>query len=219
MELLIVLALIILIFIILLINIRTQIARGHDIKRKADLHNVQKAFEEYANDKACFPLADALANCGSADLAPYIAQVPCDPVGKNNTYLYVVGDPNACTEYHLCAKLEDLTDPDIKRLGCDPIQGCGWGAGYNYCVAEGASVVAPGFVPGALPGGGGVGGGGGMPTPTATPIPGMWACTRAGDCNGYSDPVGAGCPVTYQTRCVYNGIYQCGNPLNRCKNY
>jgi prepilin-type N-terminal cleavage/methylation domain-containing protein len=216
-ELLIVIALIIIILMIILINMRTQIAKGNDIKRKTDLNKIQKVFEEYMNDRACYPDADALDICNGNTLSPYLPRIPCDPV-KKTPYLYVSAAQSRCTVYHLCAQLENLADPDIKLLGCDPIEGCGWGVGYNYCIAAGAEVLAPGFVAG----GGATGAsppGAGSPSPTQIPIPGMWACTPGGDCNAYADPVGAGCPFTYQTRCVVEGVFQCGNVANRCANF
>ncbi len=214
-ELLIVVAILAILLIILLVNLRTQIARGDDIKRKADLAKIQKSFEEYYNDKQCYPPTAIIANCGSSDLAPYLNQVPCDPTTKK-PYLYVTGTPTACDGYHLCAKLEDLSDPEIVRIGCSP-QGCGWGAGYNYCVAVGSSVTAPDYVPSNGTGPEETGAGG---SPTPTPIPGQWACTPAGDCDSYANPQGANCPFTYQQfGCIYNGVYQCTTVANRCKNY
>ena len=213
MELLIVVALLVLLLLILLMNLRNHFAKGRDTQRKTDLAKIQKAFEEYYNDKACYYASSPLTGCGGPGLAPYIPRVPCDP-GNKGPYLYVAGTPTACDGYHVCAKLEDLSDPDIKRIGCDPVQGCGWGAGYNYCVAMGSDVVAPNFVPGAPTG---------TPTPTPTNVPtptpppgGTWECRPNGDCNNYADPVGAGCPYRYSFGCIYNGVYQCADPANRC---
>lgn len=190
MELMLVMAIIAIVLILALIGIRIQITRGFDAKRKADLADIRRAFEEYYNDKGCYPPAAILNNCGSGDLRPYMNLVPCDPVTKR-PYVYVPLAGNECGGYVACASLGDLQDRDIEQIGCGPITGCGWGSGYNYCLANGMSVLAPGFDPLA-----------GTPTPTLspTPAPGRYACSPGGVCNDYGslgNAQGAGCPVTY----------------------
>lgn len=203
-ELLIVIAIIILLLLLIMLSIKTQLARGRDSRRKADLDKIQKSFEEYLNDKACYPGATILNNCGSADLSPYIHSVPCDP-SKHQPYLYVVGSPDACRMYHVCAKLEDRSDPDIARIGCHPYTGCGFGVDYNYCVAVGSTVAAAGFDPGF---------GTVTPTPT-TQFGGNFACTPGGVCNLYGNPQAQGCPISFPT---VNCNNQCNNQANRCPN-
>lgn len=203
-ELLIVVSIMVILLLFIFLNIKTQLLRGRDARRKADLDKIQKSFEEYLNDKACYPGAPILNNCGSSDLSPYMSKVPCDPTSKQ-PYLYVVGIPNACLMYHVCAKLEDKTDPDIARIGCDPYNGCGFGMGYNYCVSYGSSATAVGFVPGAA-----------TVTPTPTPqFAGNYACTPGGVCNLYDDPPAHGCPISFASPTCNN---QCSTPANRCVN-
>lgn len=203
-ELLIVIAILVLLILLIMVTLKTQLARGRDARRKADVDRIQKAFEEYFNDKACYPDGTILDNCGSADLSPYVSKVPCDP-SRHEPYLYVTGTPDQCTSYHVCAKLEDRTDPDIARIGCHPYTGCGFGADYNYCVAVGTEVAASGFDPGV---------GTATPTPT-TQYSGNYACTPGGVCNLYGDPQAQGCPISYAASNCNN---QCGNPANRCAN-
>jgi prepilin-type N-terminal cleavage/methylation domain-containing protein len=214
-EILIVIAILMLIFLIVLANIRNQVAKAHDVQRKADLNKIQKSLEEYYNDKQTYPPdANAFLNCGSGDLSPYLVKILCDPVNKT-PYKYVLGNPTAKDGYVVCAKLENRADSDITRIGCDPIKGCGWVEGYNYCVASGMLAVSADGL-----GGSGGSGGGPIGTPTPTAVPGIWACTPNGDCNAYADPVGAGCPHTYfQRGCTNNGVSMCGDPANRCTNY
>lgn len=238
-ELLIAVAIVALVTLAVLIGFRTQIARGYDAKRKTDLDSIHKAFEEYYNDHGCYPLPGILDNCGSDALTPYLVKIPCDPVTKQ-PYKYVP-EGNPCLGFRACVALQDKGDPAIASLGCDPVEGCGWGAGYNYCISSGVTVVAPDFVPGGgtptpTPGGGGTPtptpagatptptptpGGGATPTPagatpTPTPTPGGpgYACTPSGDCNFYADPVGSGCPRTYSDLSCGG---ECTNPANRCK--
>ncbi len=204
-ELLIFVAIIIIILLLILLNLKTQIARGRDAKRKADLNRIQKTFEEYYNDREQYPNGGILDNCGSQDLAPYLESVPCDPATRE-PYLYAPVDPLSAG-YRVCTKLEDKSDPDITRIGCHPENGCGYGAGYNYCLAVGTSVTPSGFDPFAAP----------TPTPTPTPsYQGKYACTPGGDCNEYDNPADPkyGCPISWAFTCPAGA---CANSANRCR--
>ncbi len=220
-ELLIVIAIIALVILYLVLTgIPRQIARGWDAKRKNDLMRIRNSFEEYYTDHNCYPDLGVLSNCGGADLEPYMSKIPCDPKTKL-PYKYVPVDPNdVCKGYKLLTTLDDISDPDITRVGCNPVTGCGYGAAYNYGVASGGQLVASGTgasLPTPTPAGGGAGGaGGGGPTstPAQTPIqPGGYACAPGGYCNSYSDPIGSGCPVTFADQFCMN---QCGDPANWC---
>jgi prepilin-type N-terminal cleavage/methylation domain-containing protein len=206
-ELLIVVSIVVLLLLLLLINLRTQIKRANDSHRKADLNRIQKAFEEYVNDKRCYPGQDVLSVCEGTTLAPHLPRVPCDPVTRT-PYLYVPGT-DQCNGYRVCAKLEDKNDPDITRLGCHPDNGCGWGAGYNYCISIGYGVTPDGFNPDVAP----------TSTPTPTPAwNGPYACTPGGSCNYYGDPTDPifpqyGCPVSWSGTCPAGA---CADPANRC---
>lgn len=209
METMLVMAFIAIVLVVALIGLRIQITRGYDARRKADLTNIRRAFEEYYNDNDCYPNADILDNCGGSDLSPYIREIPCDPVDKT-PYVYVPLSGNQCAGYAACVSLGDLGDNDIADLGCNPITGCGWGAGFNYCIASGIPILAPGFDPDA-----------GTPTPSLspTPPPGQYACSPSGggSCNLYADPDVAGCPVNYaDPNCTYMGVSQCSNPAHHC---
>jgi prepilin-type N-terminal cleavage/methylation domain-containing protein len=221
-EILIVISILLLILVLVLINLQTQLMRARDSQRKTDLANLQKSYEEYFNDKQCYPYEEILETCSSDYLAPYMKKVPCDPTTKT-PYIYVPGAPTLCSGYRICAKLENTHDPDIVRLGCDPVTGCGWVAGYNYCVSAGFDVAK---TPDNADTAGNIGGP--SPTPTPTPIPGTFACTKpqSGNpsrCSSYGDPgppPGGDCPVTYADRnCLYNGVDQCQFAANWCRNY
>lgn len=204
-EVLIGITILALLFILVLWNWRIQIARGHDATRKSDLARIRIAFEDYYNDYQCYPPVTILTNCDSTTaFAPYLVPIPCDPV-TDLPYKYVpVDEGNLCKGYRVLATLYDTSDRAITNLGCNPITGCGWGAFYNWGVSQGASVAKEGFDASA--------------TPTLTPptAPGSHACDPNGICNVYADPIGAGCPVTYQAVDCNN---QCGNHANWCTNY
>ena len=199
MEILIVVAIIALILVFLLINFKTQIDKGYDAQRKNDLTGIRKAFEEYYNDHDCYPPADILNTCGGTQLQPYLTKIPCDPSSKQ-PYLYVP-EGNVCAGYRTCTQLRVDSDPDIGALGCNPVTGCGWGEGYNYCISSGVSVTAAGFDPMALP------------TPTSAPPPGGYACSPGGVCNSYGPPWIWMCPITFADP---NCLNLCGPLANRC---
>ncbi len=200
-ELLIVVSLIALMLGVVFINWRVQINRGQDVLRKKHLTDIKRAFEEYFNDKGCYPAASILSTCNGTALQPYLAEIPCDPVSRL-PYKYVpVNDANLCSGYRVFTSLRDTSDSDIGKQGCNGVTGCGFGVGFNYGISSGATVPAESFNPNA------------SPTPTLPAQPGQNACDPNGICNSYSDPVASGCPVTYQAS---NCNDACGNPANRC---
>ncbi|MBI5613614.1 type II secretion system protein [Candidatus Gottesmanbacteria bacterium] len=221
-ELLVVVAILAFILVLVLLSFRGQIIKGNDARRKSDLDRLHIALEDYHNDKSCYLSDDPvgtniLTNCNGVQFSPYVKNIPCDPVLKT-PYLYVPTTSDGCSGYRLCTKLQDLTDPDIIRRKCHPTEGCGWGVGYNYCIAEGATIT---------PGGEQYGDLSSTPTPTPTPGGGGYAGTYAcspgikiggvvvvsGTCNNYADPVGSGCPRSYADSACLN---QCGNSANWC---
>lgn len=121
MELLIVISLIaiLLVAVIVVLNPWQQINKARDARRKHDLNILQKTFEDYYNDKGCYPLPEhvcfdaATATpicsisktvtskichiCGSepnpsrfAEFSSYLATLPCDPEHPRKDYLYEV---------------------------------------------------------------------------------------------------------------------------------
>lgn len=202
-ELLLVVVIVALLMVLGLVNLKKQIDRSFDSKRKADIHQLKRAFEEYYNDHDCYPPLTILGECAGPQLQPYIKEVPCDPVRKL-PYKYIAMDEvglNLCKGFKLFASLADTGDPDIIALGCSPVAGCGYGTEWNYGVAVGGPLTASGFDPNLVP------------TPTPQPAPGRFACDPSGNCNAYGDPYGSGCPVTYDQDNCNNS---CGNPANRC---
>ncbi len=216
-ELLIVVAILaILSIVFLLVNWKRNVSRANDARRKTDLANVRRAFEEYYNDNECYPDATILNNCGSTGtptdptpgLAPYMRVIPCDPATRE-PYLYQPDSAtNLCSGNRVCAKLQDIYDPDIVAIGCDS-SGCGWGPGWNYCLATGATITAPGFVP--------------SYAPTSTPLPeptinpeDHYACGPNGQCNYYDNPINHGCPSSFPLACPADPY--CQTAENQCNN-
>ncbi len=202
-ELMIAVSIVGLILAVIFINWRVQIDRGWDALRKKHLSDIKRAFEEYYNDKGCYPAATILSNCDGPQLQPYLPKIPCDPVSRL-PYKYVpVDDANLCKGFRVFTSLRDTSDADISRMGCNGVTGCGFGAGFNYGISSGTTVADPTFNPGYTP----------TPTSGSTPQPGQYACDPNGICNSYGDPLGSGCPVTYAASNCNNA---CGIPANRC---
>lgn len=198
-ELLIVIVIIaILAILFLLVNWKRNIFRAQDAQRKTDIANIRRAFEEYYNDNNCYPSMEILDSCEGNALSPYLDKIPCDPTTQE-PYLYQPdSETNVCLGNRVCTKLQDWADPDITTLGCHAEEGCGWGAYWNYCLATGTTVTAPGFIPGATP------------TPSLTPTPvyeGPYACrpgtlsggqvVSSGTCNNVGSPASYGCPRSF----------------------
>ncbi len=199
-ELVIVIAIVCIIAgILLLVNWRRNIYRAHDARRKEDLVNIHRAFEEYYNDQGCYPDAEIIDTCGGSGLSAFsMPKIPCDPT-TGQPYKYVPANTtNVCLGNRLCAQLQDWNDPDITTLGCDPVNGCGWGSYWNYCLATGTGVTPSNFNPDLAP----------TDTPTPTPsLFGPYACRPgtnigsvvlvSGVCNNVGDPANFDCPFSY----------------------
>ena len=225
-ELLIVVAILGLLILIIVSLLLRNITKANDAKRKADIAKISTAMEEYYTDNNCYPDPSILSICGSEDFKPYIDKVPCDPVYKY-PYCFFATDPSpdlTCYQkYRSLATLKFFSDPDIKKLGCDGSDYCGWevecGAtstmfGFNYGVssrnaplANPSSVTVPiATPPTGLPPSGG---------------PGPYACAWDGVCNNFGtsqSAISQGCPITFtqggicQTYCNYSNTYWCPKP-------
>lgn len=204
-ELLIVIAILALLFIIAAWNWRNQIGRGYDARRKSDLARIKIAFEDYYNDKECYPPSGTLDDCGGPGLKPYMPEIPCDPT-KRIPYVYIVDDDD-CHSYRVLAALEDESDPDIGRVGCSVGGGCGYyETAYNWGISSGESVFGIVEGPGSTP----------TITPPITPPSGpVYACTPGGACNIYANPGGvSNCPVWWIGACPEGA---CSVDANRCE--
>lgn len=95
------------------INPMTQIFKGYDARRKADLFQIKTAFESYYADHDCYPPKNILQNCGSSDLAPYLAKIPCDPTSQEPYTIYIGADESeSCPQnFSIYAKISYTKDP------------------------------------------------------------------------------------------------------------
>jgi len=120
-ELLIVISILAVMAIILvgIINPIALVNKGKDARRKKDLARIKTAFEEYLNDKGCYPNKAKVDELNSVDFcdsvvvfAPWLIPWPCDPDG--DPYEVVVDPDSACpNEYRAFTYLDFLADRDI----------------------------------------------------------------------------------------------------------
>ena len=145
-ELLIVVALLITIAIAVLIALNPwgQINKGQDTKRKQELNQLSKVFEDYYNDNNCYPTPSKVCYnatgsttcniCGnqstSPSFSPYLSRLPFDPRQPLKKYLYQVDSNNCPSWYRIYTAFSDRSDPIIVSVSCQ--YGCGPSPDFSY---------------------------------------------------------------------------------------
>jgi prepilin-type N-terminal cleavage/methylation domain-containing protein len=129
-ELMIVISIIAILATIVIMAFHSQILKGNDARRRADINRIKIAVEEYEKDHNCYPLASKMQTCGTDPeiaIHPYLNNVPCDPVTRK-AYIYEAscsGD-NCCPAwYRIYADMEYTQDPSLTP-------GIGPDSAYNY---------------------------------------------------------------------------------------
>ncbi len=120
-EVLLVMAILMILLVIMAatINPFAMIGKGWDARRKKDLGRIKVAFEEYMNDKGCYPDQDRVdglmetANCGSEVFEPWLNSWPCDPKGQPYFLVIDNGNPTCPRWYKILTNLENQKDPGI----------------------------------------------------------------------------------------------------------
>jgi prepilin-type N-terminal cleavage/methylation domain-containing protein len=99
------------------LNPMLQIFKGYDTVRKTDLAKLKLAFENYYEDKGCYPPEGILDDCGSTDLAPYIDEIPCDPSTGDPYELYFYPSSQSCNQnFVIYSSLANVFDPQGKDI-------------------------------------------------------------------------------------------------------
>ncbi len=120
---------------------RNQYLKGRDARRKADMHKIQEAVEEYEKDHDCYPDPEIVNNCQpGTGLKPYLSKIPCDPA--TGSFYFYENDGLRCAKwYRIFASLDNLNDVSI-------IPAIGPGGKYNfYLGSPNAPVPTPGSIP------------------------------------------------------------------------
>ena len=136
-----------------------QIARSRDTKRKQDLNVLQKKFEEWYNDKGCYPRLSEVAYtssisglagkiCSTKDDSPNLTyftdNIICDPQSPFHEYLYVTTGASTCpTAYVVYSRLAATYVRENDVYDCGP-HGCGIAPsyGYDYLVSSPNAVIS-----------------------------------------------------------------------------
>lgn len=114
-ELLIVLAIIGTLTSFLMANFLGARTRARDAQRKADMRQLQAAFELYRADQGSYP-ASPLPTCGTGLVSggtTYIQKVPCDPTSSGQ---YVYSYTTTGSTYSLVACLENVKDQQKDKI-------------------------------------------------------------------------------------------------------
>lgn len=172
---------------------RTQIFKGYDARRKADIKRIGIAVEEYEKDHDCYPLPNLVTCTGEGSgLEPYLGKIPCDPITKVS-YYYDYED-NVCPSwYRLYAVLDNDSDPSYQA-------NIGPSGAFNY---EYSSPNAPIISDGVY---------------TPDPLIDFYGCSNGACVDVPWDPYRPGpvCDPNFQNSSCYD---QCKNPVNECKQW
>lgn len=137
-ELLVVIAIIGLLSSVAMVSLNSARLQSRDVKRKADLLQISKAVEMYANANGYLPrnmagwctyISNAANSWGAdfqADLSPYLSKTPLDPTMQNQVGDYFYKNSDNRLQYVLCANLEKPTGNSYNYSACTN------GAVYNY---------------------------------------------------------------------------------------
>lgn len=123
-ELILVVAVLIILAVMVISNFNSvgMFNKARDAQRKKDLKRIAVAFEEYYNDKGCYPkstVVDQLMskdNCNTAVFSPWLSLWPCDP--NKTPYKIAVelpgfDTPCGSTWYKIFVNLENKKDVSI----------------------------------------------------------------------------------------------------------
>lgn len=135
-----------------------QIAKAKDAKRKNDLNELRKVFEDWYSDKGCYPKKTEVCYnnlssttceiCTSQPTSPsiesYTKAVICDPEPSLKNYLYETnGDANCPTAYLVYTKLSATYAAENDPYNCTALHACGPSPsfGYDYLVMSPNAII------------------------------------------------------------------------------
>ena len=139
-ELLIVMA-ILLIMITMMVGVFNSVGifnKARDARRKKDIGRIKIAFEDYYNDKGCYPSPTVVSklllatNCSTGVFKPWLPSWPCDPgwIPYQIVVETFVGDVGCPKWFKILTKLENKNDSGIPG-GWEEMVFVNLGGGYN----------------------------------------------------------------------------------------
>jgi prepilin-type N-terminal cleavage/methylation domain-containing protein len=193
-ELLVVVSILSMLMALGLVYLRTQVFKGIDARKKAEMRRIGIAVEEYEKDNDCYPLPSQVVCSPGVGLQPYMDKIPCDPE-TNTSYLYVHEDSSCPTWYKFYTDL--INDKDADYVA-------GLGPGGEFSFVYGSSNAPVDSV---------AGGGGGPPA-------NFYGCF-SGSCNpiGWDNlKPGPECDPSFQSSTCYGACLDSGGaPINDCQ--
>jgi len=135
-----------------------QIAKAKDAKRKNDLNELRKVFEDWYSDKGCYPKKSEVcyndlsgttceictSQVGSPSLEAYTKAVVCDPEPSLKNYLYEInGDVNCPAAFLVYTKLSSVYTKENDPYNCTALHACGPSPffGYDYLVLSSNATI------------------------------------------------------------------------------
>lgn len=139
-ELLIVMAIlaILMVMAIGIFNPKLQQNKANDARRKTDIGRIKVAFEEYFNDKGCYPTEAVITGltCSSSGFSQWgINSWPCDPMTKIPYYIYIEKPTGCSSWYKILTNLSNKKDPQIP-VGWYDIPNPGYGLSGSLTVND-----------------------------------------------------------------------------------
>lgn len=113
-EVLIVVSILAILVISTYFAIGRQRIKAEDARSKNDLERLKIAFEDYYNDKNCYPPPewfDDASDCGSSNLNPYLSTIVCNK--KTGLPYPVQTDDTGCKWYKVYGLLQNPSDPNL----------------------------------------------------------------------------------------------------------
>lgn len=137
--------------LVLLLNPKAQFDKAADNQKANDLDVLRKAFEDYYNDKGCYPKPSDVCftgsyngnpvqnlcyicgnEPGSPSFSPYVKKLPCDPNYPKKRYLYYMEGAAGCPQaFKIYTDFNSQNSPLSDDTGCGN-GGCGQPPKYGY---------------------------------------------------------------------------------------
>ena len=121
------------IFLLIGLDPIKQFFKGYDTVRKSDLAKLKTAFENYYNDKECYPDGSVLSMCGSNILQPYLDKIPCNPGTQEPYEVYMLPADSTCAQkFAIYASLSSGNDNQSDMIKYCPKTIAAASADMNY---------------------------------------------------------------------------------------
>ncbi len=182
-ELIIVVSIIVLLLLIAITYFRSQLFKGLDTKRKADVNRIKVAIEEYEKDHDCYPPPQIVVCDPGTGLSPYLDKIPCDP-GTKSSYFYDYESAACPSWYRIYTNLDNIDTATAPQ--------CGPNGAFNYFASSPNAPACNLNITDSLYG-----------CKNAVCVPLYWDATRPGpECDpNYQSPTCYGQCGTPQTEC------------------